>query len=94
MTDENTPTLQDIAADRDWWSQEAGAQAARNLPQMQPTLHKAGVDRACPPRRAEGGSPEGESAAGRLVSGGPPAWIFWTIVGLSALVVMLVLVKV
>ncbi|MGC1889040.1 MAG: hypothetical protein WA709_23610 [Stellaceae bacterium] len=25
MTDENTPTLQDIAADRDWWSQEAGA---------------------------------------------------------------------
>jgi hypothetical protein len=24
MTDENTPTLQDIAADRDWWSQEAG----------------------------------------------------------------------
>jgi len=25
MTDENTPTLQDIAADRDWWSQHAGA---------------------------------------------------------------------
>jgi hypothetical protein len=24
MTDENTPTLRDIAADRDWWSQEAG----------------------------------------------------------------------
>ena len=25
MTDEHTPTLQDIAADRDWWSQNAGA---------------------------------------------------------------------
>ena len=24
MTDENTPTLHDIATDRDWWSQEAG----------------------------------------------------------------------
>jgi hypothetical protein len=24
MTDKNTPTLQDIAAERDWWSQEAG----------------------------------------------------------------------
>jgi hypothetical protein len=24
MTDENTPTLQDIAADRDRWSREAG----------------------------------------------------------------------
>jgi len=24
MSDEYTPTLQDIAADRDWWSQDAG----------------------------------------------------------------------
>jgi hypothetical protein len=24
MTDEDTPTLQDIAADRDWWSVNAG----------------------------------------------------------------------
>jgi hypothetical protein len=24
MTGENTPILQEIAADRDWWSQEAG----------------------------------------------------------------------
>jgi hypothetical protein len=25
MSDEHTPTLQDIAADRDWWSAHAGA---------------------------------------------------------------------
>ena len=25
MPDENTPTLQDIAADRNWWRQDAGA---------------------------------------------------------------------
>jgi hypothetical protein len=25
MTDEHTPTLQDIAADRDWWSTDVGA---------------------------------------------------------------------
>lgn len=25
MLDEHTPTLQEIAADRDWWSERAGA---------------------------------------------------------------------
>jgi hypothetical protein len=99
MSDEHTPTLQEMAADRDWWRGDAGEHhresahwlrgvaAKCRLPYTQREL----LDFA---RRYDARANRCDSGCvNRPMIGETPDWASWAIAGLLALMMLLPLLK-
>ena len=98
MSDEHTPTLQNLAADRDWWSADAGRHyhelahwlrgiaAKCRLPYSQREL----LDLA---RRYDARADRLSPPSHRQMIGEPPEWALWVMVGLLAFVMLLPTIK-
>jgi hypothetical protein len=97
MSEEHTPTLQDLAADRDWWLADAGKHyrelAHWRRGQMPAAIYPAGITRPCPTLRCKSRSLRRWFALTAPMIGETHDWALWAIAGLLALMMLLPLLN-